>query len=106
VRLHRTLLLVVLAYVSLDLSTPMVPGAFVFEVEDSVESVQGHGGRRTTQVVMAPLPPRCPIPAFRPAVDFTRRPVRALEVESPDDARVASYLPRAALAPTSVPEDH
>jgi hypothetical protein len=30
----------VLLYVGLDLSLPMMPGAFVFDVGDSVESVQ------------------------------------------------------------------
>ena len=41
----------VLLYVSLDLSLPMMPGAFVFDVGDSVESVQTHRGRLTAEVL-------------------------------------------------------
>ena len=36
---RRVLVLVVLVYVALDLSSPAIPGAFVFEPGDSVESV-------------------------------------------------------------------
>ena len=41
----RRLLFVVLIYVSLDLSLPSMPGAFVFDPGDSVESVHAGRGR-------------------------------------------------------------
>ena len=44
---HRALLLAILVYVSLDLSLPGMPGAFVFEPSETVDSAQGHRGRAT-----------------------------------------------------------
>ena len=49
----RPALVALLLYVTLDLSLPAMPGAFVFEVEDSVESV--HGGRGRSLVEVEPL---------------------------------------------------
>jgi hypothetical protein len=40
VRLCRHLIVVILVYITLDLSLASMPGAFVFEASDSVESVQ------------------------------------------------------------------
>lgn len=44
----------VLLYLSLDLSLAIVPGAFVFEPADSVESLQTGRARATTEVVVMP----------------------------------------------------
>ncbi len=44
----------ILVYVALDLSLPTMPGAFVFEPADSVESIGG--GRLTARVVVLPTP--------------------------------------------------
>lgn len=44
----------VLVYVALDLSLPTMPGAFVFEPADSVESIGG--GRLTVRVAVLPTP--------------------------------------------------
>lgn len=45
----------ILVYVTLDLSLPTMPGAFVFEPADSVESVGG--GRIVTRaIVLLPAP--------------------------------------------------
>jgi hypothetical protein len=51
---RRGLLVVILVYVALDLSLPTMPGAFVFEPADSVESIGG--GRPTARVVVLPVP--------------------------------------------------
>ena len=51
---RRALLVAVLVYVALDLSLPTMPGAFVFEPADSVESIGG--GRPTVRVVILPTP--------------------------------------------------
>jgi hypothetical protein len=71
---RRGLLVVILVYVALDLSLPTMPGAFVFEPADSVESIGG--GRPTARVVVLPrlrsdlrhrLPPRSEVaPLGRP----------------------------------------
>jgi hypothetical protein len=52
VKCRRELLLAILVYVALDLSLPAMPGAFVFEAADSVESIGG--GRVATRVVALP----------------------------------------------------
>jgi hypothetical protein len=43
--LRRAGLVGLLVYVTLDLSLPAMPGAFVFEADDSVESVHSARGR-------------------------------------------------------------
>ena len=48
---HRALLLAILVYVSLDLSLPGMPGAFVFEPSETVDSAQGRG-RATADMVI------------------------------------------------------
>ena len=42
---RRALVLAILLYVTLDLSLPSMPGAFVFEPSGSVESTHGWRGR-------------------------------------------------------------
>jgi len=48
------LLVAILVYVTLDLALPAMPGAFVFEPADSVESVGG--GRPAIRGVVLPTP--------------------------------------------------
>jgi hypothetical protein len=50
-------LLAVIVYVALDLSIAAMPGAFVFDVNDSVESVHSGQGRIAAAVVLAPIDP-------------------------------------------------
>ena len=52
---RRGLLLAILVYVSLDLALPAMPGAFVFDPADSVESAGG--GRQAIRIVVAPAAP-------------------------------------------------
>jgi hypothetical protein len=49
---RRELLVAILVYVTLDLALPAMPGAFVFEPADSVESVGG--GRATVRSLVVP----------------------------------------------------
>lgn len=51
---RSALLVAVLVYVTLDLSLPSMPGAFVFDPGESVESVQHARARAATDVVMRP----------------------------------------------------
>jgi hypothetical protein len=53
VRRRRILLLAILVYITLDLSLPTMPGAFVFEPADCVETVQTKGGRAGIERVAA-----------------------------------------------------
>jgi len=60
VRLPRRLLFVVLIYIALDLSLASMPGAFVFDPDDSIESVQMSRSRDVAGVVTALVPARDP----------------------------------------------
>jgi len=51
---RRAFLVAILVYVTLDLSLPTMPGAFVFEPDDSVESIGG--GRLVAKIVVVPAP--------------------------------------------------
>ena len=51
---RSTLLVAVLLYVTLDLSLPAMPGAFVFDPGESVESVQHARARAAAEAVMRP----------------------------------------------------
>jgi hypothetical protein len=53
----RRLTLVVLCYVSLDLSSPFVPGAFNFNPDESIDGVQRHRETAVRRLVAAPKPP-------------------------------------------------
>lgn len=78
---HRwPLVLAILIYVTLDLSVAEMPGAFVFELGDSVESVQGSRTRADVDVVAAP-PAGAVMVGSRPPDDDARRLVLANRVE-------------------------
>jgi hypothetical protein len=100
---HRALLLAILMYVTLDLSMPAMPGAFVFAPDDSVESAQGSRGRGSARVVL-PLP-KDPSVLSGSAIQPTERPRPLIRV-APPKSRAMSSLPRAILGPApSPPED-
>ncbi len=62
------LLLAVLLYVTLDLSLPAMPGAFVFDSSCSVESARIRA-RAAVEVVVLPAPPRDAFVLLRPPLD-------------------------------------
>jgi hypothetical protein len=78
---HRWhLVLAILIYVTLDLSLAEMPGVFVFEPGDSVESVQGSRTRPDVDVVAAPEAGGVVVWSHPPA-DHGRRVVQASRVE-------------------------
>ena len=58
-RHRRLLVLVILIYVTLDLSLPAMPGSFVFEPADSAESTQVRA-RAAAEIVALPALARDP----------------------------------------------
>jgi hypothetical protein len=103
VRLPRTTLLGVLLYVSLDLSMPMMPGAFVFDAGGSVESLQTPRGRLAAEIVPTLL--RDSSLVSRPRLEADDgRPAPRREVTLFDRPAVRG-LPRAALDPPQSSED-
>jgi hypothetical protein len=79
---HRpALLLAILVYLALDLSLPAMPGAFVFEPADSVESVRTHRGRTDAEPAALPDVAREAHALSRPRVDVADvvRPSRPVD---------------------------
>lgn len=98
------LFLALLVYVALDLSLPAMPGAFVFEAADSVESVQGQRSRVDRGPAVQPGITREPN-ALRPpradAVEVLRRSRPADRVRHP----AVGWLPRRPDAPAPLSDD-
>jgi len=90
----RGMLLVWLVYFSIDLSVPEIPGAFVFEADDSVEV------SATSATFMTDLVPRVPRMSFVVPPDAVDRPdrraVSRCDVSANPPVRI--QLPRATLA--------
>ena len=72
VTLRPVLLLAVLVYVALDLSLPAMPGAFVFEAGESVESTQSRA-REAIEAVVLPVPVRDAFVRSRPPLEVKDR---------------------------------
>jgi hypothetical protein len=101
VKSRRALVLAVLVYVALDFSSPAIPGAFVFEPGDSVESVAR--GRTTPNILAAPVLLGYPILVVLVRLDDEPRAASALIAPSAADSpRPAA---RTAIEPPSPSED-
>jgi hypothetical protein len=102
---RRGLLLVVLVYVAFDFSLADMPGAFMFDADGSIESVEVVRGRAPAEVIVlaAPLGGSSPL-AQRPRSDIGRRPPPGTAV-----ARhwrpLVNRLPRATVASPRPSED-
>jgi hypothetical protein len=102
---HRwPLVLAILIYVTLDLSLPGMPGAFVFEPGHSVESVQGRARANVeTAILHVPVPDidlrlRAPLllnerPTSAVGPARARRPAAPRRAPSPPDPVSASEDP-------------
>jgi len=91
----------ILVYVALDLSLPTMPGAFVFETSDSVESTGG--GRVAARMVVLPVVAGISMPSpSQQRCDLPHRLPASCEVPLLPPARC---LPRAACEPSQPSED-
>jgi hypothetical protein len=77
---RRALVVAILLYVTLDLSSPAMPGAFVFDTMDSVESAHTRARAASERVMLAP-PVRDPFVLARPLLDLRDQPRPAESVE-------------------------
>jgi hypothetical protein len=98
------LLLAILVYIALDFSLPTMPGAFVFEPADSVETVQTNRGRAGIEVVVAPPMATTPFALPLLMMELTDRLALTREV-TPVARPAVDHLPRAMLDPISPTED-
>jgi len=93
----------ILVYVTLDLSLPTMPGAFVFEPDDSVESIGG--GRLMAKIVVVPAPGGSSfLPWSQPPGDLRHR-LRSSRAVRLMGCRLVVWLPRATCAPSPPAED-
>lgn len=101
---RRTLLLLILIYVGLDLSLSEMPGAFVFDPAESVESIDVARGRLTAKVVVMPTPTRAFLLLPQTRRDFRLRVLSRSEFALPEHP-VVNCLPRATCASPRPSED-
>ncbi len=80
VKPRPALLVAILLYVTLDLSLPAMPGAFVFDSSDSVESTQIRA-RAAVEIVALPAPVRDAFALSRPPLDVKDRRTPAESVQ-------------------------
>jgi len=105
VRHRQLLVLAILIYITLDLSIPAMPGAFVFEPADSTESTQVRG-RAAAETVALPALARDPGSLF-----FQLPPLEGNERLAPGSSAerrarpVVSWQARAQYDPASPSED-
>lgn len=101
---HRPALLVaILIYVALDVSTPEIPGAFVFDTADAVESTQIRA-RAAIETAELSAPVRDRFVLARPLLEFKDRLTPAATVERGWHA-VLIWRSRALLDPAPPSED-
>jgi hypothetical protein len=73
---HRLALVAFLAYVALDLSCPLVQGAFSFEPEESVDAASRHRDRAGAPAVVPAVAVASAAPAIASSVGARRAPQR------------------------------
>lgn len=102
--MRRAFLCALLIYVALDLSLPELPGAFVFDLDGSVDSI-GAGRARPSKIVDLPKPSTDPSVRL-PEVARDAGPRRARIGDAVYAARlVVSCLPRASCGQPQPSED-
>jgi hypothetical protein len=103
VKRNRHLLLAILVYVTLDLSMASMPGAFVFDAAQSVESPHSGRGRAAAEIVIhTPAVADSWVPSR--ARDVVRR-APATTTDAPREQTPPFCLPRAAVDAASPSED-
>lgn len=99
---YRGVLLAILVYVTLDLSLPAMPGAFVFAPADSAESVQVRA-RAATEAVAQPTQARDPgFVLFQPPLEVKERRAPVSERHGPP---MVSWRSRACYDSSPLSED-
>ena len=101
---RRGLLVAILVYLTLDLSLPTMPGAFVFEAGDSAEGTRVIRGRLVVEVVALPVLNAGSFVPPSAHIDLRRRPSPLSDVVRLARS-TAQCLPRAVCALSSPSED-
>ena len=98
------MLLAILLYVTLDLSVPAIPGAFVFESTDSLEMSGSRVREDKADTAVLPTPARDSVVVSQLPVDLRDR-LAATGTVALLGRPVLNRLPRAVLDPAPPSED-
>lgn len=101
---RRALLVAILVYLTLDLSLPAMPGAFVFEADDSAEGTRVIRGRLAIEAVVLPIVNAGSFVLPSPHIDLRYRPSPLSDVIRLARS-AAPCLPRAVCGLSSPSED-
>ena len=101
---RRALLVAILVYLALDLSLAEMPGAFVFEADDSAEGTRVIRGRLVVEIVALPILNAGSFVVPSPHIDLRHRLSPLSDVVRLARS-AAPCLPRAVCALSSPPED-
>jgi len=101
---RRGRLLAILLYITLDLSVPTIPGAFVFEAADSVEINSGRAGQGKAEISVLPALARASFGVSQPPIDLRDRLAANSNVALLGHP-ILNRLPRATLDPAPPSED-
>ena len=101
---RRGMLLAILLYVTLDLSLPTIPGAFVFESADSLEISSGRAGENNAAAAALFVLARDSVVVSQPRVDLRDRSA-VIGTGALPGHPVLNRLPRATLDPAPPAED-
>ncbi|MDO8477375.1 MAG: hypothetical protein Q7W02_14500 [Candidatus Rokubacteria bacterium] len=94
----------ILLYVTLDLSVPTIPGAFVFESADSLEISSGRAGEGKAEISVLPALARDSFGVSQPPIDLRDRLAANCNVALLGHP-ILNRLPRATLDPAPPSED-
>ena len=100
----RGMLLVMLLYVTLDLSVPAIPGAFVFESADSLEISGSRMGQGEAEISVLSAPAGDSFGVSQPPIDLRDRMATTGNAVPPVH-HVLKRPPRATLDPAPPSED-
>jgi hypothetical protein len=105
VKRRRLWLFAILVYLGLDLCLPDMPGAFMFDPDGSIRSMDVVRARPAGGITLLPPPPvDSRGPSREQPVDLERRLPTNDDVGAPAP-RMTSHRPRAACAAPAPPED-
>lgn len=101
---RREMLLAILIYVTLDLSVPTIPGAFVFESADSLETSSGRASEGKAEISVLPALARDSFAGSQVPLDLRDRLAANNHVALLGHP-ILNRLPRATLDPAPPSED-
>jgi hypothetical protein len=99
------LVLAIAVYATLDFSLAAMPGAFVFDPNQTVETIQNRNGRAGIELLTPALVVPSSFVPSAPRADLTEAVVSSPQARAPVPRISAVHRPRGTLEPTASSED-